>query len=97
MNRVSSKWPNNPPRQLQLLQNVLLKKKGKKVAKEIEVLKEGPTIMVTRSQDKNLKLDSVDQVNTETLAASSLVELSTFQVRDICWCQQQGKVLPTIL
>jgi hypothetical protein len=40
-------------------------------------------IRVTHSQVKHSKLDSEDQVNTETLAASSLIELSTLQVRDI--------------
>ena len=61
----------------------IAKKKGKKVAKETEVLKETLTIRVTRSQVKHLQLDSGDQGNTETLAASSLIKLSTFKVRDM--------------
>jgi hypothetical protein len=61
----------------------IAKKKGKKVYMKAEVLKETPTIRVTQSQVKHLKLDSGDQVNTKTLASSSLIELSTFQVRDM--------------
>ena len=50
---------------------------------EIEVLKETSSTSITRSQVQHLKLDSEDHANTETLAASSLIELSTFQVRDM--------------
>lgn len=61
----------------------IAKKKGKRVVMETEILNVTSSTRVTRSRVKHLKLDGRDQANTTTLVASSLVKLSTFQVRDM--------------
>ena len=50
---------------------------------EVEISKETLSARVTQSQVKNLQFEGGDQTNTETLATSSLVEMSTFQVGDM--------------
>ena len=61
----------------------IAKRKGKRVSMEEDISKETSSARVTQSWVKHPKLDGSDQHNTDTLVASSLFELLTFQVSDM--------------